>query len=176
MNRVMDNFTLPCRAAGVRGQLKHSYLTNTVCLKTQPDRLEISMTCEEGGIPRHNIIRNQIHELLELLGNSERGFSPAQLLDQLPPFEELSEKERGLLKAQIHRQFIVDFQLAQRQDLLERTSMSFLAELDAFLSQSATKTGMEKVQTAARILIGELDKLPKGIWLWKTVSKENISA
>jgi hypothetical protein len=172
----MENFTLPCRAASVRGELKHSYLTNSICLKTQPDRLKVSMTCEENGIPRHNIIRNQIQELLELMGSSENGFSPAQLLDQLSPFQELSERERDLLKAQIHRQFVENFQLAQRQEQLEKTSATFLSELDAFLLQPATKAGMEKVQTTARILIGELENLPKGIWLWKTVSNGKTSS
>lgn len=175
MNTVTGNFTLPCRAANVRGQLKHSYLTNTICLKTQPDRLEVSMACEENGIPRHQIIRNQIRELLELMDSSERGFSPAQLLDQLLPFRELSKSERDSLKAQVHRQFAEDFQLARRKERLKNISAIFLAELDAFLSHPLTKVGMEKVQSTARILIGELENLPKGIWLWKTVNDGKLS-
>jgi len=171
-----ETFALPCRAASLRGQLKHSYLTNTICLKTQPDRLAVSMTSDENGIPRHKIIRSHIHELLELLGSPEQGFSPAQLLDQLSPFRELSVNERGSLKEKIHRQFAREFQLAPRKAQFEKTSALFLAELDAFLSHPLTKVGMEKVQAAARILIGELENLPKGIWLWEAVSNKKISS
>jgi hypothetical protein len=133
------------------------------------------MTCEENGIPRHKIIRSQIRELLELIGNSEKGFSPAQLLDQLLPFRELSESERDSLKAQVHRQFAEDFQMARRKERLKNISANFLADLDAFLSHPLTKAGMGKVQAAARILIGELENLPKGIWLWKTAKNGKMS-
>lgn len=172
MNTKNTTFSLPCRAASVRGQLKHSYLTNTICLKTKPDRLKVSMTCEENGNSRHHIIRNQIHELLDLMDNPEEGFSPAQLLDQLPPFYNLTQNKLSLLKAQVHQQYVQDFQMAWRKEKLDKISTRFLAALDSFLSRPGTIARMEKVHTTALLLIAELETLPKGIWLWKTERNE----
>jgi hypothetical protein len=176
VNAVMKNFTLPCRAAHVRGQLKHSYLTNTICLKTLPEDLLESMLYLENGVPQHQSLRNQLNELSNLLGDPEQGFSPAQLVDQLTPFQQLPLEKRNEFKQRVHRQFATEFQLPDRKQRLEKLAAQFLAELDAFLSQSSTIAAMKKVQEAARILIRELESLPKGIWLWKTPVSKTMSS
>ena len=179
MNSIPITFALPCHAANLRGQLKHTYLTNKVCLKTLPEDLLESMLYKERGIPQHQVIRNQVSELLGVLDSVEHGFSPAQLVDQLSPFHDLPFENRRTMKEQMHRQFVREFRLAERKRRLERMSKAFLASLDAFLASvpvaaAAAKTGMEKVQEAARALIRELESLPKGIWLWKTPGSETI--
>jgi hypothetical protein len=177
----METFVLPCRAASIRGQLKHTYLTNTICLKTQPEKLRVSMAYEENGIPRHQIIRNQIAELLELIGSPDQGFSPAQLVDQLHPFRQLPDAERRSMKGQIHQQFVKRFDVAARKGRLEQLASQLLAALDAFLAQplsdaKSASAHMEHTQESARTLIRELEDLPKGIWLWKTTGSETMSS
>jgi hypothetical protein len=125
------------------------------------------MLYKEHGVPQHQLIRIQINELSRMMTDIEHGFSPAQLVDQLSPFQQLPTEKRDDIKTRIHRQFALEFQLTERKQRLETIAMKFLSELDLFLAQSATKTGMEMVQEAARALICELESLPKGIWLWK---------
>jgi hypothetical protein len=163
----------------LRGQLKHTYLTNTICLKTQPEKLRVSVNYEENGIPRHRVIRNQIAELQEVMGDPDRGFSPAQLMDQLSPFRELTVQERQVMKEKVHRQFAHDFRLGERKRRLEEKSTLFLKALEYFVAPAlvadpAAKHGMHEVQEGARALIAELESLPKGIWLWKTAGKETL--
>ena len=45
-------FVLPCRASALRGQLKHTYLTNKVCLNALPEDLLESMLEKERGVPQ----------------------------------------------------------------------------------------------------------------------------
>jgi hypothetical protein len=177
----MENFTLPCRAASVRGQLKHTYLTNKVCLKTLPEDLLESMIYKERGVPQHQEIRNKIAELLDVFGSADKGFSPAQLIDQLSPFRQLPGHEREAMKEQVHRQFADEFRLAERKTRLEQRARDFLGALDFFLTQvnaaaTAAKLGMERVQEAARSMIRELESLPKGIWLWETPNRAITSS
>lgn len=167
-------FGLPCRASSLRGKLKHSYLENAVCLPALPKDLMKSLTYKENGVPRQEIIRQQIHEFKDLMASCEHGYSPAQLVDQLRPFRALSEKNRQLLKEQMHRQFIKEFELEERKGRFESASEKFLSALDLFLEASSGDKGMAqsnmvKVQDCARGLIRELEGMPKGIWLWKTV-------
>lgn len=179
MSSEGKTFVLPCRASNLRGQLKHSYLTNTICLKTQPEKLRVSINYTENGIPRHQVIRNYIAELLSVLGDPDRGFSPAQLLDQLNPFRELAAQDRETMKEKVHRQFAEEFRLGERQRQLEAKSTLFLQTLEFFVTpvaaaDQAAKRAMDEVQEAARALIAELESLPKGIWLWKTAGNETM--
>lgn len=181
MSAVLEYFILACRAASVRGQLKHTYLTNKVCLKTLPEDLLESMIYMERGVPQHQEIRNKIAELLDVFSSADKGFSPAQLIDQLSPFRQLPGHEREAMKEQVHRQFADEFRLAERKTRLEQRARDFLGALDFFLTQvnaaaSAAKFGMERVQETARGLIRELETLPKGIWLWETPNRETISS
>lgn len=174
-------FVLPCLASSVRGQLKHTYLTNKVCLKTLPEDLLESMIYKERGVPQHQEIRNKIAELLDVFGSADKGFSPAQLIDQLSPFLQLPGHERAAMKEQVHRQFADEFRLAERKTRLEQRARDFLGALDFFLTlvnaaATAAKLGMERVQETARGLIRELESLPKGIWLWETPNRETISS
>jgi hypothetical protein len=171
----MENFALPCRAASVRGELKHTYLTNKVCLKTLPEDLLESMLYKERGIPQHEIIRNKINELIELMDSPEDGFSPAQLMDQLRSFRVFSIEERLSAKHSVHQQFVAQFELAKRKKQFEKLAAVFLGALDALIATPASvvntaKAQMECVQESARALIRELESLPKGIWLWKTTA------
>ena len=173
MNQQVQTFVLPCEASNLTGRLKHSYLTNAVCLKRNPEKLLAALNYIESGAPRHTIIRKQIRELLDLMATPEGGFSPAQLLDQLNPYCELPDQVRQRMKERIHRQFVEEFSLAVRCDRLEHASEGFLTALDVFLAHnwaagSASDIIMQKTQEAARALIRELEYLPKGIWLWRT--------
>ncbi len=181
MNYGGNTFVLPCHASCLRGQLKHTYLTNKVCLKTLPEDLLESMIYKERGVPQHQEIRNKIAELLDVFGSADKGFSPAQLIDQLSPFRQLPGHERASMKELVHRQFAAEFRLAERKTRLEQRARDFLGALDFFLTQvnvvaSAAKLGMEKVQETARSMIRELESLPKGIWLWETPTRETISS
>ena len=168
MNHIIKDFVLPCRAASIRGQLKHTYLTNKICLKTLAEDLYDSMLFKERGVPQHDIIRNLIAELLNAIDSVDRGYSPSQLLDQLTPFRDVAADIRAKMKEKVHQQFIRDFALAARRMRLEKVAKEFLATLDHFLSQDQpAKSSMENVQEMARALIRELESLPKGIWLWE---------
>lgn len=174
MNRDMQTL-LSCRAGGVRGELKHTYLTNKVCLKTLPEDLLESMLYRERGIPQHEIIRKKISELIELMDSPEHGFSPAQLVDQLRSFQDFPIEERLSAKRSIHQQFVAQFELVKRKKQFESLAGEFLGALDVLIATPASvvntaKAQMECVQESARVLIRELDSLPKGIWLWKTTA------
>jgi len=174
-------FALPCKASSLRGKLKHSYLENAVCLPTLPEDLAESLIFKENGVARHQVIRQQIHEFTELMGSAEQGFSPAQLVDQLRPFRDLTTEDRRVLKEQIHRQFSEEFQLAERKRRFELAAGDFLEDLDVFLAttsedEKSSQLKMLKVQDSARSLIRELEQMPKGIWLWKPVKDERIPA
>ena len=174
MNRDMETL-LSCRAASVRGELKHTYLTNKVCLKTLPEDLLESMLYKERGIPQHEFIRNKIGELIELMDSPEYGFSPAQLVDQLWSFRDFSIEERLSAKRSVHQKFVAQFELAKRKSQVVALAGEFLGVLDAFMASpvagvKSPKAQMECVQESARALIRELESLPKGIWLWKTTS------
>lgn len=174
-------FALPCKASSLRGKLKHSYLDNAVCLPTLAEDLVESLTYKESGVARHQVIRQQIREFTELMDSSEQGFSPAQLVDQLRPLRDLTAEDRRALKEQIHRQFSKDFQLAERKSSFELAAGEFLDDLDVFLATpsedgKSPQSKMLKVQDSARSLVRELEKMPKGIWLWKTVKDERIPA
>lgn len=172
-------FALPCKASSLRGKLKHSYLENAVCLPTLPEDLVESLTYCESGVARQQIIRNHIREFAELLDSRDSGFSPAQLVDQLPLFQNLAGEERRILKEELHKRFCEDFQVMECKRRLESTAGIFLEDLDAFLATPAKEGGlaqsrMLKVQDSARGLIRELETMPKGIWLWKPVKIERI--
>lgn len=172
-------FALPCKASSLRGKLKHSYLENAVCLPTLPEDLVESLTYCESGVARQEIIRKHIREFAELLDSRDSGFSPAQLIDQLPPFQKLVGDERRIFKEQLHKRFCEDFQVAERKNRFESAAGVFLGDLDAFLATPAkegnlAQSRMLKVQDSARGLIRELEMMPKGIWLWKPVKIERI--
>src|SRR5947207_15614254 len=120
------NFGLPCRAAIVRSQLKHKYLTNTICLKMGSEELLQSMLYEEEGIRRERRIRFLIEELLELLCRQNDGFSPAQLLDRLEPFTLESPEKLQYLKNRVQERFAREFELAERIASLQAKSGCFL--------------------------------------------------
>ena len=179
--KAYGQFALPCKASSLRGKLKHSYLENAVCLPTLPEDLVESLTYSENGVARQQIVRKHIREFAELLDSVDSGFSPAQLIDQLPPFQKLAGEERRILKEQLHKRFCEDFQLAERKRRFELAAGAFLEDLDAFLATPAkegdlTQSRMLKVQDSARGLIQELETMPKGIWLWKPVKIERIPA
>ena len=171
--RNFGQFALPCKASILRGKLKHSYLENAVCLPSLPQDLTKSLTYKENGVARQEIIRQQIREFRDLMASSEQGFSPAQLVEQLRPFQVLGADDRRSLKEQIHRQFAQEFQLVERKARFESAAEMFLGALDVFLGTppeggKSAQSRMIKVQDSARDLIRELEELPKGIWLWKT--------
>jgi hypothetical protein len=181
VNSGGNTFALACRASSLRGQLRHTYLTNKVCLKTLPEDLLESMIYKERGVPQHQEIRNKIAELLDVFGSTDKGFGPAQLIDRLSPFRQLPGHEREAMKEQVQRQFADEFRLAERKTRLERRAREFLGALDVFLTRvnaaaTAPKLSMERVQEAARSMIRELESLPKGIWLWETPNRETISS
>jgi hypothetical protein len=166
---------LSCRAASVRGELKHTYLTNKVCLKTLPEDLLESMLYKEDGIPQHEVIRKKIGELIELMDSPEHGFSPAQLVDRLQSFRDFPNEERLSAKHSVHQNFVAQFELAKRKSQVEALAGEFLGVLAAFVASpvsvvKSAKAQMECVQASARGLIRELESLPKGIWLWKTTA------
>ena len=177
---MMNNrgqFALPCKASSLRGKLKHSYLENAVCLPTLPEDLMESLTEKENGVARQQIIRQLIREFTDLIGSLEQGFSPAQLVERLHPFQVLTAEDRLSLKEQIHRRFVQDFQLASRKERFERVAGEFLKVLDLFLGIAngggkSAQPAMIQVQDFARGLIRELEDFPKGIWLWKTSKSE----
>ena len=171
MNEAAAPFALPCGASALRRELKHDYLTNTACLMAVPADLLESMLRLEEAKPRHQIIRDRMAELIDLLDKPGDGFSPAQLLDDLAPFRSLASETRECMRAQVQRQFAEEFELGARKTRLQQRSEQFSAALDSFLNKarpnptSATAL-MEQVHEAARELIRELESLPKGIWLW----------
>lgn len=179
MSSEGKTFVLPCHASNLRGQLKHTYLTNKVCLNTLPEDLLESMLEQERGIPQHQVIREKITELLDALESLENGFSPAQLVDQLNVFRQMPTTEREAMKQRIHQQFASEFRLTERKCRLAQMAQTFMAALDLFLSQTkcatdAAKASMNRVQEAAAALILELEDLPKGIWLWETPRRETV--
>ena len=140
-----------------------------------------SLTEKENGVAREQIIRKLIREFTDLMCNLEQGFSPAQLVERLHPFQVLTANDRLLLKEQIHRRFVQDFQLAARKERFERVAGEFLEVLDLFLGtfagdKTSAQSAMIQVQDFARRLIRELEDFPKGIWLWKALKNEKIKS
>lgn len=164
---MLPPWNIPCQASRLRGALKHTYLMNKICFKTLPEDLLESMLYTEHDRMQHQIIRDQIRDLLEIMGSPDHGFSPVQLVDQLKPMQNFSDSERRRIKEQIHIQFSKEFQLAKCYAQLENISTNFLVAMDAFLLEPYVNGRMEKVQDSARSLISELELLPKGIWLWE---------
>lgn len=170
-------FALPCKAANLRGQLKHKYLTNTVALKAGPEQLHQSMLYEEEGVARHLIICRRLEELAEAMSALVGSFSPAQLLDKLGPFMTEPPEILASLKDAVHRQFAREFDLANRTTRLHQKSNRFVGLLHRFLDGGmvnlvSAEIKTREVQEAARDLIRELGTLPEGIWLWSELARE----
>lgn len=172
MSYKPQKFVLSSPVSETRRILKHSMLGNQVCLPKNPEDLKRSLLYEDTGTPLHEQLFRKALELLELMGDPNRGYSPAQLLGGLAPFNSLAKELRINMQNKIHKRFIEEFELSVRKnrirvlvDDLQKAMNLFLVIQEADLT--LLQQEMIDVQNAAKALITELDTLPKGIWLWK---------
>jgi hypothetical protein len=172
---MTGGFILSCRAGELRGKLKHSYLENTLLLINHPGDLLEALEQFQGERTRRDEIEVLFNQLLEILDSADSGFSPAQLVDRLAPFQLLSDKDQLQCRARLHEYYRSEFEPEKVRARIEAVGKKFFEALDEFIHNArmdslsaATLLSMGALRDLSVRLSGEVAKLPKGIWLWKT--------
>ena len=162
----MRRFTLPCRAATVRGIIRHSHLGNRFlsALPNNPDNLR---TIYPPGSKGKLEFLELTDELLSCLEDPMGGFCAAGLVDTLPAFRELSDDGKKQLKKDIVSAYAEQFQPVSRAAALQAARATLLERLDAFLAKDhVTRAEVDRLREAALALDDLMLDLPRGIWLW----------
>lgn len=163
---VGRGFVLPCRAAELRGALRHSHLQNRFLtwLPGSPDL--VRRTYGEDS-PARQQMEQALKELGTLIEDPAAGFSPVPLLESLPPLRGLPDRIRENIIAAMLTAYTNSFDPETRAAELCAASSGFLTCLDEFLACAEVSSAVcEGLRAAAQGLYQEISKLPKGIWLW----------
>lgn len=159
-------FVLSCRAAEIRGMIRHSHLQNRF-LTWLPSSPDLIRRTYEHGSPARVEFDAALKELTESLGNNDAGFSPIGLLDELTPLRRLSQGGRESMKAAMTRSYASSFHPTTRTAALSAASTEFGSVLDQFLADGGEADALvDGLRAAAERLYQEISALPKGVWLW----------
>lgn len=150
---------IPCIAAEIRGQLKHSFIENTILQLTEP---LLRLHLAENG----EFVKDMASGAAELIARLQDDYDPANLIGRIAAFDEISEIERSQLRKRTHKRYLQNFKPELRKRRL-KAAWKGLAE--ALKEWTATTAPTEQVFSALRVraieLHKELDALPRGVWL-----------
>ena len=127
----------------------------------------------EGFIQPGGEYERWITQAKELAENMVEGFGPAQLVDR-GPLAVLSDAGRTLLKEVLHRAYLeatgIESLKEPLRKALETCEDAFRAFQETWRREPSAppddvKTAFDGLLTAARGLLGEVEKLPKGVVL-----------
>jgi hypothetical protein len=164
---------IACSQAILRSQLKHTWLENQLVNKSEDDIVFFwqgpgwpSLECE---------FRGRVSEAEQLINDLESGFSPAQLVDQLPMLVGLADDTKAAIKQAVHEVYLERSCITKLHDPLNQALSALKDALARVLSawrQPQSPESEQELRQAWRALIrcGEafrnlLDRLPRGIVL-----------
>jgi len=161
---------LDCLAAHEARAISHDYLKNRIRCQDDPYELyAVFLRKNVEGIPMRVALLGRLWNLLAMLRDPAEGFSPAQLLDRLPAFTSLRPGQMVAAKAQVHAQFLKEFDMETHERRLRKCIDRFSGQVELFFRvDTPTKSAHEAIDAAAAELITELSTLPSGVWLWPT--------
>ena len=163
---MSHGFILPCRAAELRGILRHSHLQNRF-LTWLPDSPDLVQRTYASGTQARTELDAALDELGTLLADSSSGFSPVMLMDRLCPLRNLPECDRIDLKKAMVASYNEHFAPTLRAIAFSKARDTFVVALDELLTTAETSPDTcEILKSAAGNLYTEISKLPKGLWLW----------
>lgn len=168
---MLTPWNIPCEANTLRGQIKHSWLENEI--------LNLSMETvitlwRRGGAELTAKYAVRLQTLSLLVGSLEEGFSPAQLVDTLKPFSDLSLEEKAAIKGAVHAAYLESSGILALQAPLKAAAAGIEAALQELSrawalpkpqGESAVRVAWEGVRKKANALIEVLERLPKGVVL-----------
>jgi hypothetical protein len=163
---MSHGFILPCRAAELRGILRHSHLQNRF-LTWLPDSPDLVQRTYASGTQARTELDAALDELGTLLADPSSGFCPVVLMDRLGPLRNLPESARKDLGKVMVASYTKHFAPARRAKAFGKTREAFVTALKSLLATAEPSSATcEKLKIAARGLYKEISKLPKGLWLW----------
>lgn len=169
---ILTPWNIACDANNLRGQLKHSWLENEVLYISIETVINL---WRQGGADLATRYAMRVQDLSRLADSFADGFSPAQLVDTLKPFGELTAEMKSALKDAVHEAYLESSGILALQESLEAAAMNIEAALQNLSSawglpiQSQNKSKVSKawegVCEKASTLVMELERLPKGVML-----------
>jgi len=167
-------WNISCPANILRGQLKHTWLENQVCNKSADDVANLWRTKSWDNVIGE-IFPYRIEQSRQLINDMVSGFSPAQLVDQLGPLQNLPDESRSRLKDVLHSAYLETSGISALSELLSQEIEAFAREFKGFLTawntertnenEPALRDGWNKLQQVADSLLAVFERLPKGVVL-----------
>jgi hypothetical protein len=166
-----------CHANTLRGQLKHSWLENQVIANDDDD---IASFWKDGWVISgvdvvETMFPYYLSQTFKLADNLAEGFSPAQLIDQLGPFKEISDDLRGQVKKAIHEAYLEASNIAALAEPIRKCARDLEPELNKLRSlwkvphspegEIEVRGCWEDIQEKGAALHEQLEKLPRGVIL-----------
>ena len=112
---------------------------------------------------------------MQLSNDMVSGFSPAQLVDQLGPLQNLPDESRSRLKEVLHSAYLESSGISTLSELLSQELEGFEQEFSEFITvwnvertdenESALRDGWNQLQQVANSLLAVFETLPKGVVL-----------
>ncbi len=153
---------IACVAAEVRGQLKHTFLENTLLALSEP-LLRVHLAENVG------FERNMASLAAELTARLSDDYDPANLIDRLAVFDCLTDFERSSLRDRLRQNYMETFDPDGRQKTLTDAWQQLASALTIWRSEDAlgptTAQSLVSLQTRASEYHAALDALPRGVWL-----------
>ena len=173
LRAMFTPWNIDCDTNTLRGQLKHSWLENQVLNKTS-DNI-ISFWKANGWNALEQQFAVHIRKAIQLSDELESGFSPAQLVDTLRPFEKVDDETKELIKQAVHKAYLESSNITQLKAPLKEAAEEMEKALEHLLeawnqqvsekNEQELKKAWDKFLTRARKLHSVLEQLPKGIVL-----------
>jgi len=164
---------IACSHAILRSQLKHTWLENQLGNKSEDDI--VFFWQGPGWTALEREFQGRVNDAERLIQDLESGFSPAQLVDQLPILAGLAEDAKSAIRKAVHEVYLECSGIAELQDPLKQALLALKDALDRLLTaweQPQSPEAEQKLRQAWRSLsrCGEefrklLDRLPRGIVL-----------
>lgn len=162
----MKRFVLPCRAATLRGLIRHSHLQNRflASLPDKADDLRVVYGLESKNLAEFTEL---LDEMISCLQDEKDGFSAVSLVETLTPLRSLPESARGQLRQAITNTYRAEFQPSNRAVALRSSADLLIGRLKDFLDgEDSDPREVELLRDASVDLYHLITNLPKGIWLW----------
>ena|SRR5450759_774667 len=152
---------IACRAADARGQLKHTFLDNTI-LSLNEELLRLHLRENPTFVGSMDAIAEELTESLVA------DYNPAGLVDRLSPLTTLSETERGRLRDALGQRYVKVFSPADRRHRLAAAWQSLHSALRRWElcdPEEPSAEAFASLQRRAQEYRAELSHLPQGVWL-----------
>lgn len=166
-------WNISCDANTRRGQLKHSWFENQVLNKTSDNVINFWKTTGWKALEQQFAVH--IRKAIQLSDELESGFSPAQLVDTLTPFEKVDDKTKELIKQAVHKAYLESSNITELKAPLKEAAEELEKALKHLFevwnqqvfekSESELKKAWDEFLIKATKLHSVLEQLPKGIVL-----------